>query len=138
MEPESEKRLGVLKSWSRFVARELISARRLVAGGLEISPASNESLLAELRALARPYMAILVHKRAKASSAEGTAALVDKRWVAELTRFADNWSHLVTNGTDRAQLMEVLDQVVAEEQDRLATESVAIPVTSRFDTSWAI
>lgn len=137
MEAESERRLSVLKCWARFVTRELISAGRLVAGGLEVSPASKETLRAELCALARPHMAILVHKRSKVSSADGTAALDDKRWVAELNRFADCWGDLVTKGTDRARLMDELDQIVGEEQDRLAAKSVSIPITSRFDTSWA-
>ena len=138
MEQESENRLGAVKSWSRFVMRELASARQLVAHGLEISPPDSRPELSEVRSLVQPHLAILVHKRARAYSKEETGAPSDERWRSELNRFADRWAHLAANEAERAQLIAVLDQIVVDEQQRLAAESSAIPMTSRFDTSWAI
>jgi hypothetical protein len=138
VQQDSEKRLGAFKSWGRYVMRELGSARWLVAGSLNVPSTSDKPSRAEVFEHVRPYMAILVHKRARASVAEGASALTDKRWSAELNRHAANCNHLAANEAERARLIELLDQVVAEEQSRMASQAASIPVTSRFDTSWAI
>jgi hypothetical protein len=138
MEQETENRRGAIKSWTRFVMRELASASQLVASGLAISAQDARPSLSEVRTHAQPHMAILVHKRAKASAGGEVGALAGQQWLAELDRFADRWSHLAAGDAERARLVALLDQIVAEEQQRLASQSAAIPVTSRFDTSWAI
>jgi hypothetical protein len=138
LEQESEKRLGAVKSWGRYVIRELSAARRVVTKSLEIVPANEKPSRADVYEHARPHMAILVHKRAKVQVVDGTSAVADKRWSAELDRFALNFSHLAKDEVERARLIELLDQIVAEEQSRLAPLTCSMPVTSRFDSSWAI
>jgi len=138
MEQKSERRLGTIRSWGRYVVHELVSAKRLLESGLEISQPDSKPLLSEVHELAQPHLAILVHKRAKIISGKSAHAMSEERWAAELYRFADRWSHLTTSESERGRLIEALDQVIEDEQRRLAAQSSTIPVTSRFDTSWAI
>jgi len=138
MEQKSERRLGTIRSWGRYVVHELVSAKRLLESGLEISQPDSKPLLSEVHELAQPHLAILVHKRAKIISGSGAQAMSDERWSAELYRLADRWPHLITSESERGRLIEALDQIVEGEQRRLAAQSSKIPVTSRFDTSWAI
>jgi|HubBroStandDraft_6_1064221.scaffolds.fasta_scaffold79511_4 hypothetical protein len=138
MEQESERRLGTIRSWGRYVVRELVSAKRSLENGLQISQSDSKPLLSEVHELAQPHLAILVHKRAKIISGGNAQAISDERWLTELYRFADRWSHLTANESERGRLIEALDQIVEGEQRRLAAQSSKVPVTSRFDTSWAI
>ena len=134
---ESEKRLGAIKIWGRYVMRELGSVRRQIVSALVSPPPDEKPSRAEVHAHLQPHMAILVHKRTKVNVGEGMSALADNRWLAELSRFATNCGHLATNEAERTRLIELMDQAVAEEQNRLASQAASIPVTSRFDTSWA-
>ena len=138
MANNSEVRLGAIRSWGRHVMRELASARTLVARGLEISDQGPS--IADIRELAEPHMAILVHKRARACAESGADVRCDKRWAEELERHASYWAGSNHIQGAIATIAALLDTVVAEEQRRLAEASQmeAMPVTSRFDTSWAI
>jgi hypothetical protein len=115
-----------------------MSVRRLAADGVAILPSDAELFLSSVRAHSQPYLAILVHKRAKAYANTETSGRPDTRWSDELNRYADFWPHLAANANERAQLIDALDRIVAEEQRRLQSQSGAMPMTSRFDTSWAI
>ncbi|HEY1632263.1 MAG TPA: hypothetical protein VGF56_13180 [Rhizomicrobium sp.] len=108
---------------------------RLLRQGIEMPTEWQPALHDELRALAAPHMAVLVHKRAK-------LALEDERWVADLREFVGRivWPHLNGSehlgGRNQSCVAELLDDIVAVEQ-RAAARVVAVPLTSRFDTSWA-
>jgi hypothetical protein len=134
MDDEQGARLGAVRSWSRFVMRELASVGQLVS--LEPATPVQQPTLADVRAAAEPHLPILVHKRSKVRSVgdcQDTA-----RWLTELNRLANLWTHLATNDAERARLVELLDSIVQAEQVGHEAQSAAIPVTSRFDTSWAI
>lgn len=115
--------------------RELASVGQLVK--FDFSSEQHGPSLQDVRATAEPHLPILVHKRGKASGNGHENATNDPRWLAELHRLALRWTHLAANDRERARLISLLDHVVGEEQQRLAEQVTAIPVTSRFDTSWA-
>lgn len=118
--------------------RGLASVPQPTRAHLETSPPDDRPSSSDVRALAQPHLAILVHKRAKASAADGTLALSDKQWESELNKLAGSRVDLAANEAERVRLIKALDQVIEAEQHRLTARSAAIPMTSRFDTNWAI
>lgn len=138
MKTDPEVRLGTLKCWGRHVMRELASASAFVARGLEMQ--DETPTIADIRALAEPHMPVLLHKRAKAGGGGLLDAMDDKRWTEELQRHAAQWAGADQSRGTLAAFVTLLDRVVAEEQTRLAevARMEPMPMTSRFDTSWAI
>ena len=114
---------------------------RLLKQGIEFSV--EPKLQSEVRDLAAPHMAVLVHKRAKVGATTGT--LEDEQWFGELGDFVSRmlWPYLqespVLNGRSKNCVAELLDEIVAAEQRNFHDLAMAdiIPRTSRFDTSWA-
>ncbi|HEX3675178.1 MAG TPA: hypothetical protein VHU87_12970 [Rhizomicrobium sp.] len=110
---------------------------RLLKQGIDMPGEWQAPLSAELRELAAPHMAVLVHKRAKL-----VQALQDERWASELADFVGRivWPHLHESehlaGRSQNCVAELLDEIVAAEQ-RAVARIVPVPQTSRFDTSWA-
>jgi hypothetical protein len=110
---------------------------RLLRQGIDMPVDWQPALHSELRALAEPHMAVLVHKRAKL-----VQALQDERWASDLVDFVGRivWPHLNASehlgGRDQNCVAELLDEIVAVEQ-RAVARVVPVPLTSRFDTSWA-
>ncbi|HTQ15002.1 MAG TPA: hypothetical protein VMH86_14090 [Rhizomicrobium sp.] len=119
-------------------AREAIrEVWRLLKQGIDMPASWAPALHDEIRELAAPHMAVLVHKRTRM-----VQALQDERWAGELADFIGRivWPHLSASGNlggrDRHCLAELLDEIVAAEQ-RAAAGAPSIPLTSRFETSWA-
>jgi len=114
---------------------------RLLKQGIEFSV--EPKLQSEVRELAAPHMAVLVHKRAKVGATMGT--IQDEQWFGELGDFVSRmlWPYLqespVLNGRSKNCVAELLDDIVAAEQRNIHELAMAdiIPRTSRFDTSWA-
>jgi hypothetical protein len=110
---------------------------RLLKQGIDIPTDWQSGLHAELRELAAPHLAVLVHKRTRL-----VQALQDERWASELGDFVSRilWPHLASSdklaGRSQSCVAELLDEIVAAEQ-RVAAQIVPVPLTSRFDTSWA-
>ena len=108
---------------------------RLLKQGIDIPVAWHAPLQDELRELTQPHMAILIYKRAKFDS--------DARWRAELHEFVSRtlWPHIANSellgGRNEAHVAELMDEIVVAEQRREAEREADIPLTSRFDTSWA-
>ncbi|HXL99978.1 MAG TPA: hypothetical protein VN932_08610 [Rhizomicrobium sp.] len=111
---------------------------RLLRQGIDIPSDWQPALHDELRALAAPHLAVLVHKRAKL-----VAALQDERWAGELVEFVNRilWPHLATSealgGRNQNCVAELLDEIVAAEQRAVAAVTRTVPLTSRFDSGWA-
>jgi len=114
---------------------------RLLKQGIEFSV--EPKLQGEVRELARPHMATLVHKRAKVGATTGPVQ--DEQWYGELGDFVSRmlWPYLqespVLNGRSKNCVAELLDEIVAAEQRAVCERAMVdiIPRTSRFDTSWA-
>jgi hypothetical protein len=110
---------------------------RLLKQGIEMPTEWQPKFHEELKALAAPHMAVLVHKRTRL-----VQALEDERWASELTDFIGRivWPHLSASehlaGRNQNCVAELLDEIVAVEQ-RAVARIVGVPQTSRFDTSWA-
>jgi hypothetical protein len=116
---------------------------RLLKKGMEFSYGANTPLQTELRELAAPHMAVLVHKRAKVSAGRGM--LDDEPWFGELSDFVASalWPHLRENevlaGRSKNCVAELLDEIVAAEQrnnEHLALADI-MPRTARFGNGWA-
>jgi hypothetical protein len=109
---------------------------RLLKQGIDIPAAWHAPLQDELRDLAQPYMAILMYKRAKFGAD-------DARWTSELVGFVTTklWIHIQGSasleGRNQAHVAELVDGIVAAEIRRERAREEALPLTSRFDTSWA-
>jgi len=116
---------------------------RLLKQGVEFPINKQPALQAELRELAAPHLAVLVHKRAKVSAALGE--LEDERWFGELSDFVSRmlWPHIQSSealaGRSKNCVAELLDEIVAAEQRTMVELALAdvLPRTSRFDASWA-
>ena len=116
---------------------------RLLKQGIEFSSSVEPKLQGEVRELAAPHMAVLVHKRTKAGTRPG--AIQDEQWFSELGDFVSGmlWPYVqespALNGRSKNCVAELLDDVVAAEQRNIHELAMAdiIPRTSRFDTSWA-
>ena len=116
---------------------------RLLKQGIEFSSSIEPKLQSEVRELAAPHMAVLVHKRAQVGATVGT--LEDEQWFGELGDFVSRmlWPYLqesvALNGRSKNCVAELLDDIVAAEQRNIHDRAMAdiIPRTSRFDTSWA-
>jgi hypothetical protein len=117
---------------------------RLMKQGIDFPGVKPPELQSELRELAAPHMAVLVHKRAKVSARPDI--LEDERWFGELSDFVARvlWQHIQASealaGRSKNCVAELLDEIVAIEQ-RSATEMALVdilPRTSRFESGWAI
>ena len=122
--------------WSvRASAREVW---HLLRAGIDVPLHAHDALEQDLRTLAEPHMAVLVHKRTKLAA--GGDSVLHGAWLAELSAFAERVGRYlaVDLGDDRRRVIGLLDDIVANEQDRLADAAGdPIPVTSRFDMRWA-
>jgi hypothetical protein len=110
----------------------------LLKVGIEVPLHPHDALEQDLRTMAAPHMAVLVHKRTKLAK-DGDSVLRGA-WLAELSAFAERVGrYLATElGEDRRRVIGLLDDIVAHEQDKLANGAgELIPVTSRFDMRWA-
>ena len=113
---------------------------RLLKTGVDFPPTFERSNESELRELVAPHFPVLVHKRERLQAlTEGS-----ERWAHELHIFVDNaLIPLLGNrrdrmtGNDRNRLVRAVDNFVSDEVERLRSEVLALPVTSRFDSSWA-
>ena len=97
----------------------------------------------ELRALVKPHLAILVHKRTKLLAPGDDLAARNARWAQELDAFINRtffWPQPAATeahgGDDRRHIVRFVDSIVAEEQAR-DMAGQGLPTTSRFDSSWA-
>jgi hypothetical protein len=116
---------------------------RLLKQGIDFSSSVEPKLQSEVRELAAPHMAVLVHKRTKVGATTGT--IQDEQWFGELGDFVSRmlWPYLqaspVLNGRSKNCVAELLDDIVAAEQRNFHDLAMAdiIPRTSRFDNSWA-
>ena len=89
--------------------REFSSVGTLVVQSLKSIPEALPSVEAEIRELAHPYLAVLVHKRCKTCGAESADPFADKRWLAELEKHADNWSTPCADAAEHARLVETTE-----------------------------
>ena len=106
--------------------------------GIDVPLPAHDGLERDLRTLAAPHMAVLVHKRSKL--ADPGDSVLHGAWLAELSAFAERVGrYLAIELTeDRKRVIGLLDDIVAHEQERIADAEVdPIPVTSRFDMRWA-
>ena len=116
---------------------------RLLKQGIDFSSSVEPKLQSEVRELAAPHMAVLVHKRTKVGATMGT--IEDEQWLGELGDFVSRmlWPYLqesaVLNRRSKNCVAELLDDIVAAEQRNFCDLAMAdiIPRTSRFDNSWA-
>jgi hypothetical protein len=117
---------------------------RLMKQGIELPVGKPSALEAELRELAAPHMAVLIHKRAKVSA--NPHILEDERWFGELSDFVTRiiWQHVQASealaGRSKNCVAELLDGIVATEQRSTHEEALAdiLPRASRFEGSgWA-
>lgn len=110
----------------------------LLKAGVDVPLHAHDTLENDLRTLAAPHLAVLVHKRTKL--AEHGDSVLRGAWLAELSNFAERVGRYlaVELGEDRRRVIGLLDDIIASEQDKLA-DAVGdpIPVTSRFDMRWA-
>jgi hypothetical protein len=119
---------------SRHLTQVIREVWRLLRQGIEMP--GEPALHDELRALVAPHLPVLVHKRIKLMQ-----ALQDERWTSELNDFVGRvlWPQLAASpalgGRNANCVAELVDEIVAAEQR--AETTVSIPLTSRFDTSWA-
>ena len=116
---------------------------RLLKQGIDFSTLGEPKLHSELREMAAPHMAVLVHKRSKVGA--NTGPIEDEQWYGELGDFVSRmlWPYLQTspalNGRSKNCVAELLDEIVASEQRVVCERAMVdiLPRTSRFDTSWA-
>ena len=118
---------------------------RLLKQGIDLPAVKQPEIQTELRELASPHMAVLVHKRAKVSANPGS--LEDERWFGELSDFVSRmlWPHIEASqalqGRSKNCVAELLDEIVAVEQQLCSMREMALadvlPRTSRFESSWA-
>jgi hypothetical protein len=116
---------------------------RLLKQGIEFPAVPHSPLYNELRELARPYIAGLVHKRCQISQTR--SPLDDENWFGELSDFVtlNLWPHLeqnpVLDGRSKNCVAEMLDEIVAHEQQHSIHAALAdiLPRTSRFEGDWA-
>jgi hypothetical protein len=120
------------------IADEFITVWRFLKQGMVFPLDGRHPLEGELRALAQPYMPVLVHKRAKL--ANESEFILGGRWLDELVEFAERViCYLEAEWLDRRQIVGLLDDIIAEEQQKIADalRRETVPVTSRFDMRWA-
>lgn len=131
-----ERRAGPSALWSLHASAKEVW--QLLRSGIDAPLYASNLLEQDLRALAAPHMAVLVHKRAKLAGSGGSDP--HDPWLAELSAFAERVGRYLAAelGDDRERVIVLLDGIVAGEQQRLAAaEADPIPVTSRFDMCWA-
>jgi hypothetical protein len=113
----------------------------LLFGSATFTP--RHSVVEELRCAVEPHLAVLVHKRNRCLSPED-GNIRAERWASELDDFVTRnfiQSALAANralGTmGRGELTCLVDRLVEAEQCKAAARGAALPLTSRFDSSWA-
>jgi hypothetical protein len=112
----------------------------LLKVGVDLPLSAGNTLEQDLRNLAAPHMAVLVHKRAK--MARGNDSVLQGAWLMELSAFAERVGRYLAAelAEDRRHIVGLLDDIIASEQEKFAdaeTGDAAIPLTSRFDMCWA-
>lgn len=128
-----------MAKWAGKFGDDLDQVWRLLKIGIDLPLNSHHPLEQELRALAAPHLAILVHKRGKlVAEAE---AILSGRWLSELAEFAERIGRFLATEwqADQRRIVGLLDDIIAEEQHRLddMLSRDAVPVTGRFDMRWA-
>jgi hypothetical protein len=109
---------------------------RFLTNDMNEVPDDGSSFRGELRELVERDLAVLVHRRGKLLSndrwSDDLETFVSRRLRANLGGQFDGW-------TDGA-VARLLDAIVADEEQRIAVRARkgrTLPVTSRFDSSWA-
>jgi hypothetical protein len=125
--------------WTGKFGQDLDQVWRLLKIGIDLPLNSHHPLEQELRTLAAPHLAVLIHKRAKlVAEAE---EILSGRWLAELVEFAERIGRFVAEEwqSDQRRIVGLLDDIIAEEQYRLdeMLSRDEVPVTGRFDMRWA-
>lgn len=110
---------------------ELESAFRLFQQGIDFPPSFDRSLESELHELLAPHLAVLVYKRGKFAGSD--------RWVQDLEEFVDGEirPYLSPANASVRRLEKIVDRLIASHQTTSALADI-MPLTSRFDTSWAM
>jgi hypothetical protein len=126
---------------SPFALREsLATVWRLLKHGIDFPPTFERSKESELRELIAPHFPILVHKRERFDTQEDGA----QRWDGELHCFVDRVVGPLLGfggnmtGTEHNRFKRLVDGFVTDEIERAKAKAADLPLTSRFDTSWAI
>lgn len=122
---------------SRFGAA-IGGAWKLVKLGMDDRAASLE---ADVHSLSEPHLAVLVHKREK--HFESLELAGERRWYAELHAFVLRVLkprldvNPVFDGVSVDDLADMVDDMVAavHRRDPAASD---VPMTSRFDSGWAV
>lgn len=128
-----------MAKWAQKFGNDLDQVWRLLKIGIDLPLNSHHPLEQELRSLTAPHLAVLVHKRGKlVAEAE---AILSGRWLDELADFAERIGRFLTEEwkSDRWRIIGLLDDIIAEEQQRLTDllHHDPVPVTGRFDMRWA-
>ena len=119
----------------------LATVWRLLKSGIDFPPTFERSKESELRELVAPHIPVLVHKRERLSALEEQGL---RRWTVELHSFVDRVVLPLlgirgeVTGNDRNRLVWLIDSFVSDEAERARAAAADLPLTSRFDTSWAI
>jgi len=103
--------------------------------------AAPEGWESDVRELAAPHMAVLMHKRGRMLGADLAGKTEPMRWARELGGFIDSriWPYLsaAAQSAGKARVFDALDALVAEGAMAAAATRSPTPLTSRFDASWA-
>ncbi|MBI3678639.1 MAG: hypothetical protein HY243_18670 [Proteobacteria bacterium] len=119
----------------------LATVWRLLKSGIDFPPTFERSKESELRELVAPHIPVLVHKRERFSVQDEQGL---KHWTVELHSFIDRVVLPLlgirgeVTGNDRNRLVRLIDTFVSDEVERAKAAETTLPLTSRFDTSWAI
>lgn len=141
--------VGVMEAWkwAKMGGKATFTALRHVWRYLDETgewPVGNTCLFEdEVRELTAEYLPVLLHKRAKLITAYGKA--FEARWLEELKFFQERvlWPALGERADyavrHRRQVSRVLNRMVCAAQAACDAPqaNTMMPVTSRFDTSWA-
>ena len=107
--------------------------------GLDFESERRRAFESDLKELMAPHMPVLTHRRAKLLETCG-----QERWSDELDAFMRQslWPFLGADldyaESNRAFVTLILDVAIEREQRRNSQDcEVAVPLVSRFDTSWA-
>ena len=111
----------------------------LLTRGVDFDSGRRRAFEIDLKELMAPHMPVLTHRRAKLLETSGP-----ERWSDELDAFMRQslWPFLGADldyaERNRAFVTLILDVAIEREQRRDPRDcEIAIPLVSRFDTSWA-
>jgi hypothetical protein len=134
-------------SWSGHMARALDDVWSMLRLGIDFTPHGRKAFETEMRELVEPSLPILIHKRAKFLREAEDGTVRADLWAKELGDFMNRiffWPNLGAHRAfvekNRAYVAQLLDRFIAEEQRKsVAAQAVdGVPMTSRFDSSWAV